>query len=495
MPKIGSNTFVKLLPFDLDGQPEEVAEDGGVPFLRIKGWASTEEVDRDGEVVEVGFLDGSIPQFMRNAQMFWNHDPKEPVGLWDVVTPVPGKGYWVEGRMFHLGAEEDTRRFNRVKIGLVKTLSIRFAAYQNAKCGANVNGTWHWQKDGELLEISLLPLPANRQALFTVVKGLGGAAGQTYEQWEQTLPQQAEEEAPAEETKAEGDWHIGDPHTLPAAEENADWGSYPDAAIIDAICQVVGEPDKEPNWDANKQAHIVWQEPGDTRDQYKLKVARRDPNENGGTLKLFWRMVASRMGILMGAREGINIPDAIRKPAYDELARCYAKWDKPVPEFKGDWPESYKDVTWHNDEPDLFEEDRAVEDLKRLTGALESVRNISRHWVKEGGAPSAVILDAAASPIAVCVDVLKEGRVLSKRNREAVEAALAALVELVKRDDESRVGRETKPEEEGEEQAEGEKSFDEVLGQLAAEVEAAAAVPAPKIVGHLSPEMAALLIG
>jgi len=129
--------------------------------------------------------------------------------------------------------------------------------------------------------------------------------------------------------------HIGTPHRLPPAPEDARWNpdGVSEAQIIHTI---LGnwQNDREPNWDNAKKCNVYWRDPGDRINDYKLKVARRDPIRNDGRLKLFWRQVASRMAILFGARGGVDIPREDRRACYDELVRCYKVFDKEPPEFK-----------------------------------------------------------------------------------------------------------------------------------------------------------------
>jgi len=84
------------------------------------------------------------------------------------------------------------------------------------------------------------------------------------------------------------------------------------------------------------------------------------------------------------------------------------------------------------------EELRFLEDACRSLGSLTGMDNILRHWAKEGRDLSPELFDALLSPMSKLAEVLKAGRVLSDKNREAVAAAVAALQDVLVRDDESR---------------------------------------------------------
>ena len=170
---VGFN-HVKVMPFVVkDAVP--VQAEGERRRLRISGWASTEEADRTDEVIEVGFFDASLKAFMDNPVMLWMHDREEPQGRWESVTPVPGKGYYVEGLVIDLGGPEDGRRMASVEEGLVKSLSVGFNGWYTPEYGYwdNETNKWHWTQNGSLMEISLCTIPCNASATFEVSKALG----------------------------------------------------------------------------------------------------------------------------------------------------------------------------------------------------------------------------------------------------------------------------------------------------------------------------------
>jgi hypothetical protein len=96
----------------------------------------------------------------------------------------------------------------------------------------------------------------------------------------------------------------------------------------------------------------------------------------------------------------------------------------------------------HRGAKEAAEESRVEEDLKRLGQSAQAIGNISRHWEKTGGAPSARLVDAAVSPITDLMRIVKAGRVLSAANRTAVEDAVEALQGVLARDEDSRASEE-----------------------------------------------------
>ncbi len=66
----------------------------------------------------------------------------------------------------------------------------------------------------------------------------------------------------------------------------------------------------------------------DEKGSYKL------PHHNADGYKAVWRGVAAAMAALLGARGGVNIPDADRKGVYNHLAKHYKQFDKVAPDFK-----------------------------------------------------------------------------------------------------------------------------------------------------------------
>ena len=68
----------------------------------ISGYASLfGDVDQGGDVVEAGAYAASLKAVKaagRSIKMLWQHDPAQPIGVWDEVRE-DAKGLWVKGRI------------------------------------------------------------------------------------------------------------------------------------------------------------------------------------------------------------------------------------------------------------------------------------------------------------------------------------------------------------------------------------------------------------
>ncbi len=68
----------------------------------IAGYASLfGKRDQGGDVVQPGAYAGSLARLVsagRRVKMLWQHDPGQPIGVWDEVRE-DGRGLWVRGRI------------------------------------------------------------------------------------------------------------------------------------------------------------------------------------------------------------------------------------------------------------------------------------------------------------------------------------------------------------------------------------------------------------
>jgi len=362
---------LKALPFTIE--KAEAVDEGGRKRLRIDGWASTETPDRSKEVIEVGFFDESLADFMRTAAMPWMHDTSDPQGKWAAITPVPGKGYHVTGDVIDLGTDLDTRRMAMVEEGLVASLSVGFNAEYTDEFGYMDDATqvWHWTQNGKLIEVSLCTIPCNPDTSFQVAKMLG-----------MVLPV-----FDPDETKGATPFA-----NLPLADEETGWDARQARKHLSAAA------DTEDGTDWGQYAKgFLWFDRAikGTAAAYYLPFA----DVIDGELKAVWRGCAAAMSALR--RGSVDIPEADQERCLKHLAKYYKLFGKPLPEKSAD------SITWHAGEEAIVEEDRFVEDLERMAGGAEAVKNIHAHWQSEGRTIDAAHRERIAEVQATLVAVLE----------------------------------------------------------------------------------------
>lgn len=141
--------------------------DGKIDSVTIEGYASTNDVDRHGDIVPASVWEAGIKNYLKNPVILAYHDHSEPVGRM-TDHRVDEKGLYVKARIS--AAAEDV--FNLVKDGVLTAFSIGFrivdAEYNSALELFVV-------KELELHEISVVSVPANQNTLFSLSKAFSTA--------------------------------------------------------------------------------------------------------------------------------------------------------------------------------------------------------------------------------------------------------------------------------------------------------------------------------
>jgi len=128
-------------------------DDGAV----ISGYASIfGRKDHGGDVVGKGAYAASLGK-MREAggkvKMLWQHDPAQPIGVWDEVRE-DGKGLWVKGRIL-TDVSKGREAAALVEAGAIDGLSI---GYRTVKSKKDDKGG-RLLSELELWEVSLVTFP------------------------------------------------------------------------------------------------------------------------------------------------------------------------------------------------------------------------------------------------------------------------------------------------------------------------------------------------
>ncbi len=138
-------------------QGVQVAADG-----TIEGYASVFEAqDQGGDVVRKGAYDASLKRLgvqKRGVKMLWQHDPTQPIGIWDEVRE-DSKGLYVKGRILN-AVEKGREATELLKAGAIDGLSI---GYRTIRAARNKAGQRVLQ-ELDLWEVSLVTFPMLPQA-------------------------------------------------------------------------------------------------------------------------------------------------------------------------------------------------------------------------------------------------------------------------------------------------------------------------------------------
>lgn len=135
----------------------------------IEGYASLfGACDQGGDIVEPGAYAKSLAHMAsagHRVKMLWQHDPTEPIGVWDTVRE-DTRGLHVKGRLLETVARAREAKA-LIDAGAIDGLSI---GYKTVRAGKNEKGQ-RLLTEVELWEVSLVTFPMLPQARVE-----GGAA-------------------------------------------------------------------------------------------------------------------------------------------------------------------------------------------------------------------------------------------------------------------------------------------------------------------------------
>jgi len=154
-------------------------DDGG---LDIKGFASTNGKDRAGDIVEHdAWLKGGLDNFKNNPVILFNHNYDRPIGRATGIG-VGDKGLELNARISKSAGEIK----DLIKDGVLGAFSVGFrvkdADYMTETDGYRI-------KDAELFEVSVVTVPCNQAATFSVAKSFDNM--EEYNKFKQTFSNQA----------------------------------------------------------------------------------------------------------------------------------------------------------------------------------------------------------------------------------------------------------------------------------------------------------------
>ena len=141
---------------------KELSEDGEIQSVMIEGYASTNDIDRAGDVVSTKVWEKGLENYLKNPIILAYHDRSKPCGRM-VEHRTDSKGLWIKARIS--SAAEDV--FKLVKDSIMTAFSIGFMI-KDAEY--NQDAEIFMIKEIELHEISVVPIPCNQNTLFSLSK-------------------------------------------------------------------------------------------------------------------------------------------------------------------------------------------------------------------------------------------------------------------------------------------------------------------------------------
>jgi len=135
----------------------------GKDTITVTGMASTSDIDRVGDViVPDAWTKGGLDNYTKNPIILFNHNYNNPIGK-GTEFKVTDKGLEITAEI----SKADPRVATLVEQGILKTFSVGFrvkdADYLEETGGLKIT-------DAELIEVSIVSIPANQSAVFEVVK-------------------------------------------------------------------------------------------------------------------------------------------------------------------------------------------------------------------------------------------------------------------------------------------------------------------------------------
>lgn len=171
---------VKAVKKYLDFQVKSIAKAAGSDDCIVEGYANTSSKDRVGDVVLPKAFEKSLPTYLKNPVLLANHDWNDPCGK-VIHAEITEKGLYIKARISN--TREDIKTL--IREGCLSTFSI---GYNEVDTDYNEETKTKYIKELELLEISVVTVPANIEASFTVAD---------------TKQEEPKEEKPAEQPKEE----------------------------------------------------------------------------------------------------------------------------------------------------------------------------------------------------------------------------------------------------------------------------------------------------
>lgn len=271
--------------------------EGDIETADVSMLASTADTDRDGEVIKQEGWD--LKEFLTNPVIMFAHNYSDlPIGK-AVRVALTDKGLEMD---IKFASEKGNPKGQQVKTlieeGILNAGSVGFIPQERNPEDESII------EKAQLLEFSIVPVPANPNAL--VLAAQKGIDPDIFLQRDVVAP-----------------------HTPPTATKDMAW------EVVEAVTRLrnwAGGPQKEDIDFGKYKDGFAWFDEENLGEFESYKLLHHDIVD--GEFNVVWRGVVAAMQVLLGARGGVDVPEAARRGVYNHLARHYGQFDEEPPEFK-----------------------------------------------------------------------------------------------------------------------------------------------------------------
>lgn len=150
---------LKIKRLNVEISHAEITKDASGELI-IAGYANTSTKDRVGDVVLPSAFEGSLATYLKNPVLLANHDWEDPIGV-TLAAEVTESGLFIKARISD--SRPDIKTLIREKC--LRTFSI---GYNELDADFDDQTKTKYVKELELLEISVVTVPANSEAMFDI---------------------------------------------------------------------------------------------------------------------------------------------------------------------------------------------------------------------------------------------------------------------------------------------------------------------------------------
>lgn len=398
-----------------DIPPKNFGEYDDVGRLWIEGTASTPTPDEENWIIHPDAFLGHIKSFLNNPVMLFMHNHRDIIGRFTKLEFLDS-GIKFRGYISQATTDFMKNIHELVRSGSLSGVSISFIplekeemSFEEAiKMGLITDEKVlnplipivTYVKEAELIEISLVAVGMNREALLE--KGLDvnfdfllsgkdtaksscvyinksienlliGNDGDKIEFSRNKKIEDGENnmEKGMEDKEELVEKSVVPYKKFPKADLNTPWSF--DAADGNAILDRGG-------WRLYKAVHTwVDTSEGSTPERKQAyKLPHHKIIDDG--VKTVWNGVRAAMAALLGARGGVDIPESDRKGVYNHLSRHYLEFDKEPPEFKSYNENNLEELLVKN--PELVDHISCFIDLGKFSGHDKIILQQNLLWIE-----------------------------------------------------------------------------------------------------------------